>query len=148
MNQAGKGTRWETRRNALEVLRKISKSVMLCDEQVIRHEIMKDGILLGEFADSMLQLAEGMNELERQRYRDEGLYEKLFELQDECDVIYMEGLQKVYAVFDGEEVEDYGEEEEEEEGVEDEEDEEEEIESEQENMTAAVYKNYLDSRRC
>lgn len=102
---AGKGTRWETRRNALEVLRKISKSVMLCEIQLIQHELMKDGMLLGTFANSMLQLAKGMSELERKRYRDEGLYEKLWQLQDECDDIDMEGLQKVYAIFDGQEVE-------------------------------------------
>lgn len=38
MGKAGKETRFETRRNALEVLRKICKSVMLCEEQQIRNE--------------------------------------------------------------------------------------------------------------
>jgi hypothetical protein len=44
MEEAGPDTRWETRRNALEVLRKISKSVMLCEESQIGHELIKDGI--------------------------------------------------------------------------------------------------------
>lgn len=63
---------------------------------------MKDGILLGGFAESMLQLAEDMSQAERQRYRDEGLYEKLWDLQNECEDIDMEKLQDVYAVFGGE----------------------------------------------
>jgi hypothetical protein len=102
MKAATPDTRFETRRNALEVLRKISKSVMLCDEQQIRHEIMKDGITLGEFADSMVELAGGMTVEERERYKKEGLYEKLVDLQNECDDVDMEGLQEVYAIFDGE----------------------------------------------
>lgn len=127
MKKAGKGTRWETRRNALEVLRKISKSVMLCEVQVIRRELMKDGILLGGFADSMLRLAKGMSEFERQRYKGEGLWEKLWELQGECEDIdiNMRDLFKVYSVFDGapvsqdeeeDEMENESDEEEEEEG--------------------------------
>jgi hypothetical protein len=102
MKAATPDTRFETRRNALEVLRKISKSVMLCDEQQIRHEIMKDGMTLGEFADSMVELAGGMTVEEREKYKKEGLYEKLVDLQNECDDIDMEGLQEVYAIFDGE----------------------------------------------
>ena len=102
MKAATPDTRFETRRNALEVLRKISKSVMLCDEQQIRHEIMKDGITLGEFADSMVELAGGMTVEEREKYKKEGLYEKLVDLQNECDDVDMEGLQELYAIFDGE----------------------------------------------
>ncbi|KAG4430041.1 hypothetical protein IFR05_014480 [Cadophora sp. M221] len=109
---AGAGVRWETRRNALEVLRKICKSIMLCDEPQIRHELMKDGYMLGQFADSMQELARGMTKEERGRYKQEGLYEKLLELQTECDPILMEGLPAVYRIFDG--VEDEEEEEEEE----------------------------------
>jgi hypothetical protein len=101
MKAAMPDTRFETRRNALEVLRKISKSVMLCDEQQIRHEIMKDGITLGEFAGSMVELASGMTVEEREKYKIEGLYEKLVDLQNECDDVDMEGLQEVYAIFDG-----------------------------------------------
>jgi hypothetical protein len=102
MKAATPDTRFETRRNALEVLRKISKSVMLCDEQQIRHEIMKDGMTLGEFADSMVELAGGMTVEEREKYKKEGLYEKLVDLQNECDDVDMEGLQEVYAIFYGE----------------------------------------------
>lgn len=114
MKQARNGTRWETRRNALEVLRKISKSVMLCEVQIVRHELMKDGMLLGGFAKSMVKLAKNMSQVERQRYRDEGLYEKLVDLQNEDEDIdiNMEGLRKVYAVFDGYEVSDDGQEDE------------------------------------
>jgi hypothetical protein len=100
MEKAGPATRFETRRNALEVLRKISKSVMLCQEQEIRHELMKDGMLLAELSESMLELAKGMTRNEREKYRGEGLYAKLIELQGECDAADMEGLADVYAVFD------------------------------------------------
>ncbi|CAG8972155.1 hypothetical protein HYALB_00009703 [Hymenoscyphus albidus] len=100
--KAGPETRWETRRNALEVLRKISKSIMLCDERQIRHELMKDGCTLASFADAMLELAQGMSSEERERYKDEGLYEKLVELQTECEEwsINMPGLEDIYGVFD------------------------------------------------
>ena len=100
---AGPDTKWETRRNALEVLRKICKSIMKCGEQVIRHEIMKDGVELGYFADAMVGLARGMTENERERYKDDGLYEKLVELQTECDdwETDMEGLRELYEIFDG-----------------------------------------------
>ncbi|KAH6720577.1 hypothetical protein BKA61DRAFT_237251 [Leptodontidium sp. MPI-SDFR-AT-0119] len=119
---AGAGVRWETRRNALEVLRKICKSIMLCDEPQIRHELMKDGYMLGQFADSMQELARGMTKEERGRYKQEGLYEKLLELQTECDPILMEGLPAVYRIFDGVEDDDEEEEEEEDEQLEDDED--------------------------
>jgi hypothetical protein len=103
VEQAHADTKWETRRNALEVLRKISKSIMLCDERVIRHELMKDGMELGYFADAMTGLARGMTEEERNRYKEESLYEKLVELQTLCDwEIDMEGLREVYEIFDGE----------------------------------------------
>ena len=118
MRKAGEGTRFETRRNALEVLRKICKSVMLCDEQQIRHELMKDGMVLAKFAESMEELARGVTTAERERYKEESLYEKLVELQRECESIDMEGLADVYAVFE----EDSGEEEDGEEGNEEDED--------------------------
>jgi len=112
MEEAGPETMFETRRNALEVLRKICKSIMLCDEQQIRHELMKDGMVLGEFAESMTELANGMTKEEREKYKDEGLYEKLVELQGECESIDMEGLADVYAIFDDEDEDDDEEEEE------------------------------------
>ena len=103
LERAHANSKWETRRNALEVLRKISKSIMLCDEQVIRHELMKDGMELGYFAEAMAGLAKGMTEEERERYKDEGLYEKLVDLQTVCDwETDMEGLREVYETFDGE----------------------------------------------
>ncbi|KAF8855774.1 hypothetical protein BDZ45DRAFT_488303 [Acephala macrosclerotiorum] len=143
MKQAGKGTRWETRRNALEVLRKISKSVMMCDVQVIRHEIMKDGMLLSQFADSMLNLAKGMSAQERQWYKDEGLYETLVALQELYDDVSMEGLQKVYAVFDRDEVMD--DEDGDEEGSED--DVPDDIDSEEERRLDAAENGYIIDRR-
>lgn len=102
LEKAGPNTKWQTRRNALEVLRKISKSIMLCDEHTIRHEIMKDGIELGYFAEAMTKLAKEMTEQERDRYKAEGLYEKLVALQTECDwETDMEGLRELYEIFDG-----------------------------------------------
>ncbi|KAG0645679.1 hypothetical protein D0Z07_8748 [Hyphodiscus hymeniophilus] len=112
LEQAHANTKWETRRNALEVLRKISKSIMLCDEQLIRHELMKDGLELGYFAEAMAGLARGMTEAERERYKEEGLYEKLVDLQTVCDwESEMEGLREVFEIFDGEEDGEGGEEE-------------------------------------
>ncbi|KAE9366729.1 hypothetical protein N431DRAFT_429535 [Stipitochalara longipes BDJ] len=108
MEKAGPETRFETRRNALEVLRKICKSIMLCDEQQIRHELKKDGMVLGEFAESMMDLANGMTREERAKYKEEGLYEKLVELQGECESSDMEGLADVYAAFDDDEDDDEG----------------------------------------
>jgi len=103
LEQAHANTTWETRRNALEVLRKISKSIMLCDELYIRHELMKDGEELGYFSEAMVSLARGMTEEERKRYKDEGLYEKLVDLQTVCDwETDMEGLREVFEIFDGE----------------------------------------------
>jgi hypothetical protein len=40
-----------------------------------------------------------MTEQERDRYKEEGLYEKLVALQTACDC--MEGLRKSYEIFDG-----------------------------------------------
>jgi hypothetical protein len=99
---AGSTTSFETRKNALETFRKICKSVMLCDEPQIKYELMKDRMLLGEFADAMLKLAKGMSEREREKYKEERLYEKLVDLQTECESMYMEGLADIYAVLDGE----------------------------------------------
>ena len=102
MEKAGPETRWETRRNALEVLRKICKSIILCTDQQIRHEIMKDGDVLGGFCTAMVGLARGMTDEEREKYKKEGLYEKLEELRGLCDwEVEMIGLDELYEVFDG-----------------------------------------------
>lgn len=62
---------------------------------------MKDGMVLGEFAESMAELARGMTSDERARYREEGLYEQLCDLQNQCGEDDMEGLQEIYEIFDG-----------------------------------------------
>ncbi|TVY93520.1 hypothetical protein LAWI1_G002990 [Lachnellula willkommii] len=103
MRKAGPDTKWGTRRNALEVLRKICKSIVLCNEQQIRHEILKDGYVLMGFTDSMLELATAMSQEERDEYKQEGLYEKLVDLQSDCDdwETDMGGLGEIYELFDG-----------------------------------------------
>ncbi|TVY73443.1 hypothetical protein LSUE1_G005989 [Lachnellula suecica] len=116
MEQAGPDAKWQTRRNALvlisqaitsvsgrEVLRKICKSIVLCNEQQIRHGILKDGYIMMQFTDSMLELATGMTEYERTTYKEEGLYEKLMDLQGDCDdwETDLEGLREIYDLFDG-----------------------------------------------
>ncbi|TVY36766.1 hypothetical protein LSUB1_G004128 [Lachnellula subtilissima] len=103
MKKAGPDTKWGTRRNALEVLRKICKSIVLCNEQQIRHEILKDGYVLMGFTDSMLELAMSMSQEERDEYKQEGLYEKLVELQSDCNdwETDMGGLGEIYELFDG-----------------------------------------------
>lgn len=76
---------------------------MLCNEQQIRHEILKDGYILIGFTDSMLELATNMTVEERQKYKEEGLYEKLVDLQSDCDdwETDMGGLGEIYELFDG-----------------------------------------------
>ena len=76
---------------------------MLCNEQQIRHEILKDGYILMGFTDSMLELATAMSEEEREEYKEEGLYEKLVDLQSDCDdwETDMGGLGEIYELFDG-----------------------------------------------
>ncbi|TVY46245.1 hypothetical protein LOCC1_G004051 [Lachnellula occidentalis] len=103
MKKAGPDTKWGTRRNALEALRKICKSIVLCNEQQIRHEILKDGYVLMGFTDSMLELATAMSPEERDEYKQEGLYEKLVDLQNDCDdwETDMGGLGEIYELFDG-----------------------------------------------
>jgi hypothetical protein len=85
VSKSGPETRYETRRNALEVLQKIAKSIMLCDVKMLRHEIMKDGVMLGEFAGAMCKIAGGMSVRGRRRFQEEGCYEKLVELEGNCD---------------------------------------------------------------
>jgi hypothetical protein len=98
--KADKFTRWETRRNTLETLRKIFKSIMLNNLQVIQHEVMKGGKTLVEVAEDMVTLAEGMTEKERQKYDDEALLEKLVELKEYCEwETYMPGLRRLLDVF-------------------------------------------------
>jgi len=72
----------------------------------MRNEVMDDCTWLQEIAESVVELAKGMTMEERQKYRDEGLYENLANLgneSDECDEMDMEGLVEVYAAFDGKE---------------------------------------------
>jgi hypothetical protein len=86
------------------VLRKISKSVLLCDEQPITYYLTGDWMLLEEFAESMAVLASGMTEEERGKYIEEGFYEKLIQLR-ELRGDDMGGLDVVLGTFDGDEEE-------------------------------------------
>jgi len=53
--------------------------------------------------DGMLTLAKAMSADEREKYKEEGLYEKLVDLQNDCDdwETDMEGLGEIYELFDG-----------------------------------------------
>lgn len=101
IKEAGADTIWQTRRNALEVLRKICKSIVLCDVHVIRHELLKDGVVLGEFVGTMCMIARGFSEGERERYDNEGLLEKIEELKEACDdwEVDMPDLEDLLGVF-------------------------------------------------
>ncbi len=58
--------------------------------------------MLSQFAESMCELAGGMTIQEREKYKGEGLYDKLLELAKYCrDEAGMEGLEEVYSIFDG-----------------------------------------------
>jgi len=76
---------------------------VLCNEGQIRHEILKDGYILMGFTDSMLELATAMSEEEKEKYKEEGLYKKLVDLQSDCDdwEVNMGGLGDIYELFDG-----------------------------------------------
>ena len=99
--EAGPDRVWQTRRNALEVLRKICKSILLCDVQVIRHELMKDGVVLGEFMGTMCKIARSFSAVEREKYDDEGLLEKIEELKEVSDdwEVDMPDLEDLLAIF-------------------------------------------------
>lgn len=85
IGSAGPKTLWETRRNALEALRKICRNIRLCVDEDLQLDIVEDGKTLLEFASAMCRIAEGMTKEERTRYQDEGLCDKLSQLKDECD---------------------------------------------------------------
>ncbi|KAK6909687.1 hypothetical protein L486_00666 [Kwoniella mangroviensis CBS 10435] len=56
--------RSETKLSALETLRKISKSIILCDEREIRKGVMNDDRTPDSLAHAMVEILDGMNEEE------------------------------------------------------------------------------------
>lgn len=71
------------------VLRKICKSLMLCEDGKMRG-LESDGVkLLDAFTESMVVLATDMSGPERERYKDEGFYENedLKDVTEEDDMI-------------------------------------------------------------
>lgn len=98
---AGPKALWETRRNALEALRKICRNILLCVDEDLQLDIVEDGKTLLEFASVMCRIAEGMTKEERTRYQDEGLCDKLSQLKDECDwVTNIPALEKLLDIFE------------------------------------------------
>ncbi|CZR59529.1 uncharacterized protein PAC_09423 [Phialocephala subalpina] len=98
---AGPKALWETRRNALEALRKICRNILLCVDENLQLDIVEDGKTLPEFASAMCRIADGMTKEERTRYQDEGLCDKLSQLKDECDwVINVPALEKLLDIFE------------------------------------------------
>ncbi|KAE8448940.1 hypothetical protein EG329_008736 [Mollisiaceae sp. DMI_Dod_QoI] len=101
VDSAGPKALWETRRNALEALRKICRNILLCVDEDLQLDIVEDGKTLPEFASAMCKIAEGMSKEERIRYQDEGLCEKLSQVKDECDwVANVPALEKLLAIFE------------------------------------------------
>lgn len=98
---AGPKTLWETRRNALEALRKICRNIMLCVDGDLQLDIVEDGKTLPGFVDTMCKIAEDMTKEERDRYKDEGLCDRLSQLKDECDwVAQVAALEKLLVIFE------------------------------------------------
>lgn len=94
-------TLWETRRNAIEALRKICRNIMLCVDEDLQLDIVEDGKTLPGFANAMCDIAEGMTKEERTRYKDEGLCHKLSQLKDDCDwVTHVPAWDKLLAIFE------------------------------------------------
>jgi hypothetical protein len=92
---------WETRRNAIEALRKICRNIMLCVDRDLQIDIVEDKKTLPAFANAMCNIAEGMTNAERVKYRDEGLCERLLQLKDECDwMTHVPALEKLLAIFE------------------------------------------------
>lgn len=101
VDYAGPKTLWETRRNAIEALRKICQNIMLCVDGDLQLDIVEDGKTLPGFVNAMCNIAEGMTKEERTRYQNEGLCYKLSQLKDECDwVTDVPSLEKLLAIFE------------------------------------------------
>lgn len=91
---------WETRRNAIEALRKICRNILLCSDTDLQIDIVEDKKTLPAFADAMCYIADGMTDVERFKYKNEGLCEKLGQLKDECDsVTHIPALEKLLDLF-------------------------------------------------
>lgn len=89
---------FETKESALSTLRKIGKSVFLCDLPYIRKEVRNSSIL-GELEDGMLKAMECMSADERGRViEEEELVEKIEELKGLSDG-EMEGLDGVLTLL-------------------------------------------------
>jgi len=97
LERARDGTRYETRRNAVEVLRKISKSVLLCVDGAYNG-------MLETFLESITGLVERMDGKERERFKDEGFYDKLVEMRKVVGMTKggMMKLAMIYEFFGGE----------------------------------------------
>lgn len=97
---AGKEQTWETRRDALESLRKICKAYMLCGVPVVEHEIKEDGAVLTGFARAISRIVKGIDRDKKAENREEGLAFKLEELMDFCGCANdMPGLVEIVEAF-------------------------------------------------
>ncbi|KAH7356428.1 hypothetical protein BKA65DRAFT_579307 [Rhexocercosporidium sp. MPI-PUGE-AT-0058] len=75
--------------------------IVLCDVQVIRHELMKDGVVLGEFMGTMCQNGRVFSDVEKGKYDDEGFLEKIEKLKEACDdwEVSMPDLEDLLGIF-------------------------------------------------
>ncbi|KAI9717134.1 MAG: hypothetical protein M1812_004882 [Candelaria pacifica] len=97
---------FETKESASSTLRKIGKSVELCDLPVIRKEV-RNGGLLGELGDGMAKVVKCMTIEERQRIvRERELVPKIKELRGLADG-EMEVLREVVDILNGKVIELY-----------------------------------------
>ena len=100
LGKAGSMTKYEIRRNASEVLRKICKSLVMCGGGRLKGLESSVVRLWYAFIEGMLVLATDLAGKEKETYKDEGFYEKLEELKDLGEETDLDGLESVCAVFD------------------------------------------------
>lgn len=103
LGRAGRETRFETRRNAVETLRKICKSVVLCKEGCYVGEKTNEGVgLLEGCVGSLVRVVGELSEGERERFKDEGWAEKLMELRGALEIGGVDAgtSDRVYMLFE------------------------------------------------
>ncbi|WVQ67257.1 uncharacterized protein L199_005452 [Kwoniella botswanensis] len=94
--------RLETKLSALEALRKISKSIILCDEREIRKGVMNDDWTPNSLAHAMVEILDGMDEEEKDRLGPNGIRW----LVEEYNKYAIDCFDQVLEILDGDEEED------------------------------------------
>nr|XP_018262974.1 uncharacterized protein I303_04464 [Kwoniella dejecticola CBS 10117]OBR85132.1 hypothetical protein I303_04464 [Kwoniella dejecticola CBS 10117] len=95
--------RYESKLSGLETLRKISKSILLCDLGQIRHEIMGGGSqTIDVISNAMVSILNTLNDGEREKFgQEEELIKGIKWVNNEMERYSIEEYAKVVAILDG-----------------------------------------------